>query len=158
MSSTTAPPAAQPQEAPEINQIAALPYRSSGPGADAPLEILLVTSRGTGRWVLPKGNLSKRLSPAAAAAREAHEEAGLEGAIASAPMGAYRYHKLLDGGTALLVEVDVYPLAVTGELDDWPERAERERRWFTLGDAAAAVDEPDLRVLIQSFRSTAIPE
>lgn len=122
---------------------------------DAAVEVLLVTSRGTGRWVLPKGNLSKRLPPHAAAAREAHEEAGVEGAIGAAPVGAYRYHKLLDSGVSRLVDVDVYPFAVTVELDDWPERAERERRWFARADAAAAVDEADLAALIRDFREHA---
>jgi predicted phosphate transport protein (TIGR00153 family) len=117
------------------------------------VEVLLVTSRGTGRWVLPKGNRMKGLSPHAAAAREALEEAGIEGAACPAALGSYRYRKQLRTGAALMVDVDVYPFAVTAELAEWPERAQRERRWFPLPEAAKLVDEPDLRVLMRGFRA-----
>lgn len=113
---------------------------------------MLITSRRTRRWVLPKGNRMKGLSLHAAAAREAFEEAGIEGAACPTPLGSYRYRKLLRTGAALLVDVDVFPLSVTGELTDWPEQEERERRWFPLHEAAKAVDEADLRNLIHSFR------
>jgi len=136
---------------PAIHQIAALPYRTLGPALSAPVEVLLVTSRGTGRWVLPKGNRPKRMSPHAAAAREAEEEAGILGAICPTPLGSYQYRKRLDNGASLLVTVDVFPFAVTEELPAWREQAERERRWFTLAEAAAAVDEPDLGELLRSF-------
>ncbi|WP_298284322.1 DUF47 family protein [Acidocella sp.] len=135
-----------------VRQIAALPYRATGPAPNAPIEVLLITSRGTGRWVLPKGNRMKGLGPHAAAAREALEEAGVEGATCPAALGSYRYRKLLRTGAALMVDVDVYPIAVTAELADWPERGQRERRWFTLPEAASLVDEPDLRALMRGFR------
>lgn len=125
-----------------------------GDGLDAPVELLLVTSRETKRWVLPKGNRIKGLSPHAAAAQEAHEEAGVVGAACPAPLGSYRYRKRLSSGAALLVDVEVFPLAVTEELADWPERAERTRRWFPLAEATAAVEEPDLRELIRGFRAS----
>lgn len=115
---------------------------------------MLVTSRRTRRWVLPKGNRMKGLAPHDAAAHEAYEEAGVEGAACPAALGSYRYRKLLNTGAALLVDVDVFPFAVTGELEDWPEREERERRWFPLVEAAKAVDEPDLRDLMRSFRKS----
>jgi 8-oxo-dGTP pyrophosphatase MutT (NUDIX family) len=113
---------------------------------------MLVTSRETRRWVLPKGNKMKGLSPHAAAAREAEEEAGLRGAICPTSLGTYRYRKRLSSGAARLVDVDVFPLAVTEELDDWLEASERTRRWFTLAEAMAAVDEPDLASLLCRFR------
>lgn len=115
---------------------------------------MLVTSRRTHRWVLPKGNRMKGLPPHAAAAQEAFEEAGIEGAACPAALGSYRYRKLLRTGASLLVDVDVFPLAVTGLLEEWPERAERERRWFPLREAAKAVDEVDLGQLIRSFRGS----
>jgi predicted phosphate transport protein (TIGR00153 family) len=115
---------------------------------------MLVTSRRTRRWVLPKGNRMKGLPPHSAAAREAFEEAGIEGSTCPTPLGSYRYRKLLNTGASLLVDVDVYPFAVTGELADWPEQAERERRWFPLAEAAKAVDEPDLGNLMRSFRKS----
>ncbi len=122
----------------------------------APTEILLVTSRGTGRWVVPKGNVGKREVPHMAAAREALEEAGVTGAVCPSSLGSYFYRKTLSSGAAIRAEVQVFPLAVTGELDEWPEAAQRTRRWFSLAEAAAAVDEPDLGLLIRSFRASEI--
>jgi len=134
-----------------IRQIAALPYRNVGQGLRAPVQILLVTSRGSGRWVIPKGNFANNIVPHAAAAQEAEEEAGVRGAVCPTPLGRYRYRKLKGSGASLMADVEVFPLAVTQELRDWKERKQRERRWFSLSEAARAVDEPDLRDLIRSF-------
>lgn len=100
---------------------------------------------------MPKGNVGSRTPAHVAAAREAEEEAGILGAICPVPLGSYRYRKLRGSGASLMVDVDVFPLAVTRELDAWKEAHERERRWFTLEEAALAVDEDDLRELIRSF-------
>jgi len=134
-----------------MHQIAALPYRSSGSSIDAPVSILLVTSRETKRWVIPKGNPVAGLAPHAAAAVEAEEEAGVRGAACPTPLGSFRYRKRRRNGASLMFDVDVFPLAVTQELADWKESGERERRWFSLSDAAEAVDEADLAALIRSF-------
>lgn len=134
-----------------------MPYRKSGPALDAPFEVMLITSRGTGRWVLPKGNLSRSLSDHAAAEREANEEAGVVGAICPVPIGNYTYRKQLSSGASLLTDVAVYPLAVTGLLDDWKEASQRTRQWFNLSQAASLVDEVELRDLIQSFTSAPEP-
>ncbi|MFY9352453.1 MAG: DUF47 family protein [Sphingobium sp.] len=134
-----------------MRQIAAIPYRTEGSAIDAPVMVMLVTSRGTGRWVVPKGNIPVGLPPHSAAAREAMEEAGVEGAICPTPIGSYRYRKRRSNGASLMVDVDVFPLAVTQEHGAWKEQNERERRWFSLTEAAEAVDEPDLRELIRSF-------
>lgn len=139
---------------PIIRQVAALPYRTEGSGPDARVEVLLVTSRRTGRWGVPKGNTPSRMSPHEAAAREAEEEAGVRGAVCPTPLGSYRYRKLRGSGASLMVDVDLYPLALTSELPNWKEEQERTRRWFSLPDAATAVDEPDLGHLIRSFRSS----
>jgi predicted phosphate transport protein (TIGR00153 family) len=136
-----------------IHQIAALPYRSEG-SADASVWIMLVTSRETRRWVIPKGNVSAGLAPHVAAANEAEEEAGVCGLICPTPIGSYRYRKRRGSGASLMADVDVFPLAVTRELTEWKEKGQRDRRWFTLREAAAAVDEPDLRDLIRSFGPT----
>jgi hypothetical protein len=125
-----------------------------GEGLDSPVELLLVTSRETKRWVLPKGNRIKGMAPHTAAAQEALEEAGVVGATCPAPLGSYRYRKRLASGAALLVDVEVFPFAVTEELEDWPERAQRTRRWFPVGEASAAVDELDLKELIRGFRAS----
>lgn len=101
--------------------------------------------------MIPKGNLSGAAAPHAAAAEEAEEEAGVRGAVCPTPLGSYRYRKRRANGASLMFDVDVYPLAVTQELESWKESHERERRWFPLAEAADAVEEPDLADLIRSF-------
>jgi predicted phosphate transport protein (TIGR00153 family) len=134
-----------------MQQIAVLPWRTDTPAVDAPIRILLITSRGTGRWVIPKGNQGKDLTPHAAAAREALEEAGVRGAVCPTPLGSYRYRKQRSSGASVWADVEVFPFAVTHELDSWDEQHQRERRWFSLSEAAERVDEEDLRALIRSF-------
>ena len=120
--------------------------------------MLLVTSRETKRWVLPKGNLVAGLSAHASAAHEALEEAGILGATCPTPIGSYRYRKTRRNGASLMIDVEVFPVAVTAELAEWEEDDQRERRWFPLADAADAVNEPDLKLLIRSFRASAIDQ
>lgn len=127
-------------------QYAALPWRR-GDG----LEILLVSSRETRRWVLPKGWPMKGRKPHDAAAQEALEEAGILGKVAKDPFGAYRYLKRMKNGSAQPCEVLVFPFEVERERNTWPEQHERIRRWFAPAEAADAVDEPDLREVILAF-------
>ena len=127
-------------------QFAALPFRD-----DDGLEIMLVTSRDTRRWVLPKGWPIKGLKPHSVAAREALEEAGLTGKVAKEPIGSYRYVKRMRNGAAMTCEVGVFPLAVEKQRRNWPERDQRTTSWFAREDAATLVDEPDLRDLILAF-------
>lgn len=134
-----------------MQQIAVLPYRVASPAADAPIHVLLITSRGTGRWVIPKGQPIAKLPPHASAAVEAEEEAGVLGSACPTSIGSYRYRKRRSSGASIWTDVEVFPFAVTQELDTWKEQHQRERRWFTLAEAAEAVDEPDLRALIRSF-------
>jgi uncharacterized protein Yka (UPF0111/DUF47 family)/ADP-ribose pyrophosphatase YjhB (NUDIX family) len=101
--------------------------------------------------VIPKGNIAGGEAPHAAAAIEAEEEAGVRGAACPTPLGSYRYRKRRGNGAAIMLDVDVFPLAVTQELPSWKEAGERERRWFSLAEAADAVEEPDLAGLIRSF-------
>lgn len=129
----------------EAKQVAALPVRR---GEDGSLEVLLVTSRETGRWVIPKGWPSKRLSDREAAAREARQEAGVIGTIKNKPIGAFRYRKVEPEGTRLLA-VTVYLLKVEREKKRWPEQDQRKRNWFTAEAAARRVREPSLRKLIR---------
>ncbi len=91
-----------------------------------------------------------------AAAREALEEAGVTGAVCPSALGSYFYRKTLNSGAAIRAEVQLFPLAVTGELDEWPEADQRTRRWFSLSEAAAAVEETDLGILIRSFRASEV--
>jgi len=134
-----------------MRQIAVLPYRFGGPGMDGPTEILLITSRGTGRWVIPKGNPLTGMPLHASAAVEAEEEAGVIGAVCPTPIGSYQYRKRRANGASVMLDVEVFPLAVTRELGEWKEQDERERRWFPFSEAAGAVDEADLQALIRSF-------
>jgi len=134
-----------------MRQIAVLPYRADSAAVDAPIRVLLITSRGRGRWVIPKGGQIAGLSPHASAAREAEEEAGVLGAACPTPIGTYRFRKRRKSGASVLTDVQVFPFAVTEELESWEEQHERERRWFTLAEAAEAVEEDDLRALIRSF-------
>lgn len=126
-----------------IRQYGVIPYRR---GADGAIEVMLVTSRETRRWVIPRGNPISGLTGQQSAAREAFEEAGVEGALADA-IGSYAYDKRKASGI-VPAEVTVYPMAVSSVLDNWPERHERERRWFAPEDAAAAVDEAGLSALV----------
>jgi uncharacterized protein len=137
-----------------MDQVAALPFRIL-PGVanlhGEAVDILLVTSRDTGRWVLPKGNVEPGETATAAAAREAAEEAGVAGRIGNSSIGSFRYSKRGGDGSVAQLTVAVYPLAVVTEAADWPERKERERRWFTRAEAAAVVDEDELAELIGTF-------
>lgn len=98
--------------------------------------------------MLPKGWPKKRLSGAETAALEAFEEAGLVGDIAPDAMGVFRYRKRLPDGALVKCEVDVFALRVAEVLDDWPERTQRRRQWFTFAEAAALVEEEDLAALL----------
>ncbi len=110
--------------------------------------ILLVTSRDTGRWVIPKGWPTKRLKAHEAAAREALEEAGVSGKIGKKPIGSYEYLRPHQNGNQLHT-VSVYLLAVRSSLDHWPEEGQRERAWFSISTAVRRVAEPELRSLIR---------
>ena len=125
-------------------QYAALPYRLLG----SKLEILLVTSRRTRRWIVPKGWPVEGLQPSACAAVEALEEAGVAGEVEKTPVGHYRYLKHHKSRPSEPCKVEVYALRVTQQRRAWPESTERERRWYSVPEAAAAVDEPLLRLLI----------
>ena len=97
--------------------------------------VMLVTSRGAGRWIIPKGRPEKGVAPHKLAAREAWEEAGLLGRIDRRPLGRYRDVKQRADGSRVPYEVEVFRLDVEQELPDWPEKGQRERRWFRLADA-----------------------
>ena len=127
-------------------QYAALPYRMN-----EEIEILLVTSRETQRWVIPKGWPMKGRKPYAAAAREALEEAGVVGTIGKTPIGAYRYVKRLKNGAPLVCSVDVFALLVARQRRRWPEQHQRTAHWFPVAEAAAVVQEPELQDLIERF-------
>lgn len=132
-------------------QYAALPFRYFDH-----LEILLISSRETHRWVIPKGWPMKGRKPYAAAAREALEEAGVVGRIAKHAVGSYHYVKRLKNGAPLLCTVDVFPMMVSRQRDRWREQDQRTLRWFPAEEAAVAVEEPELQTLIDDFAWSAM--
>lgn len=125
-------------------QVAALCWRMHKGQA----QVLLVTSRDTGRWVLPKGWPMPDRNPDAAAAREAWEEAGVEGKVSAAAIGQYCYDKVLRNRDTLACAVAVYPLRVTNLKSNFPERNERRRKWFSAQEAAHLVAEAELRAML----------
>lgn len=127
-------------------QFAALCFRI----VDGETQICLVTTRGTKRWILPKGWPMDAQTPAAAAATEAYEEAGLIGQAFDRCLGVYSYIKPLDRTRAPCVGM-VFAVHVTQELDDWPERRQRKRKWFSLRKAAKKLEEPELSHIVLGF-------
>lgn len=120
-------------------------------GHDGAPRFLLITSRNTKRWIIPRGNPIPGLSPAQSAAQEAYEEAGLTGLVSAEEIGTYRYEKVRRNGTTTPANVHVFPLRTTVQSGQWPERDERQWRWFTREEAVQAVDEEGLRDLIRHF-------
>jgi 8-oxo-dGTP pyrophosphatase MutT (NUDIX family) len=125
-------------------QVAALPVRRNSDGS---LSVLLVTSRETRRWVIPKGWPWADREDHIAAAEEAREEAGVLGLAVPESIGSFSYRKRRADGL-VVVRVQVYVLEVTEELTFWPEAGQRDRLWLGLADAAARVDEPELQALL----------
>jgi 8-oxo-dGTP pyrophosphatase MutT (NUDIX family) len=134
-------------------QYAALPFRYRDG-----LEILLISSRETRRWVIPKGWPMKGRKPHATAAREALEEAGVVGRIGKRSVGTYRYDKTLDNGAPTPCVVEVFPMMVEGQRNRWREQGQRTTQWFSAEDAAAAVQEPELKTLISHFAASGAAE
>jgi 8-oxo-dGTP pyrophosphatase MutT (NUDIX family) len=129
-------------------QVAALCWRMGKRG----LEVLLVTSLNSRRWILPKGWLEPELTGCENAAREAFEEAGVTGKTGAGAIGRYLYLKEKREGGGVPVSVDVFALQVTKQLDDWPEKGQRGMIWVPLDQAAAKVSEPALRDVLKGFR------
>lgn len=128
-----------------FKQYAALPVRRVGKGH----KVLLLTSRDTGRWVVPKGWPIKRLSPWQTAAVEAFEEAGLRGRMEKKSLGAFCYRKRMQKGRSVICSVNVYLMHVEEVLNDWPEADERQRDWVDPDEAAKRVDEPELKSILR---------
>ncbi|WP_394763686.1 NUDIX hydrolase [Phenylobacterium sp.] len=131
-------------------QFAALPWRRDGSGQ---VEVLLITSRETQRWVIPKGWPIKGKSSAKSAAQEAFEEAGVRGKIAKRPVGSYAYDKRLKNGRLQHVRVAVFALQVDSEAEVYLEAGQREKLWLPPAEAARQVDEAELMVLLATFKA-----
>jgi 8-oxo-dGTP pyrophosphatase MutT (NUDIX family) len=127
-------------------QYGALPYRV---GNRRRAEFMLVTSRETRRWIIPKGWPKKGKSPRRSAAREAFEEAGVIGAIGRRPVGTFSYEKRLKNGGSVECEVRVFPLEVKRQTKEWPEKQERKVKWLSASKAVEKVKEPMLGKIIR---------
>jgi ADP-ribose pyrophosphatase YjhB (NUDIX family) len=134
-----------------IRQVAAIPFRLNARGE---IEVMLVTSRTTKRFIVPKGWPMKGKSGRKAATIEAQEEAGVLGKTLKEPAGTYSYWKRLANSFAR-IDVVVFMLEVTEELANWQEARKRQRAWLAPADAAMLIDEPDLSSLVRTLR---IPE
>jgi len=109
---------------------------------------MLVTSRETRRWIIPKGWPKKGKSPHHSARREAFEEAGVVGAVAKRSVGSFSYEKRLKNGGAVVCEVRVFPLEVRRQNKRWPEKQERVAKWHSASQAVEKVKEPKLSAII----------
>lgn len=132
----------------ETRQVAALPWRRTAEGV---VEIMMITSRETRRWVVPKGGRMAGKADHEAAAIEAYEEAGLQGVMAERAIGHFRYLKRLRGGEDRACVVAVYPLEVLIQLGGYPEAGQRDLCWMSREAAAEAVHEEDLAALLRVF-------
>ena len=129
------------------SQFGALCYRIT----DRKIQVLLITSRRTQRWILPKGWPENGMTPGESAANEAMEEAGVTGKLNERPLGVYYYEKTVKNGKNYPCIVTIYELKVQKTWADYQEKSERRRKWFSQKGAAKRVLEPDLALLIKSF-------
>jgi 8-oxo-dGTP pyrophosphatase MutT (NUDIX family) len=133
---------------PRALQIAALCQRMH----EGQRQVLLITSRGSGRWIIPKGWTMRGKTAAQAAEIEAWEEAGVcPSNVGGEAIGSYTYHKVKRGGLPVPVEVLVYGVWVRSLSDDFPEVGQRKRAWMTPQEAAPLVAEPGLQDLLRSL-------
>lgn len=126
------------------NQYGAICWRKAETG----LDVLLITSRETGRWIIPKGWPIKGISAAASAAREAWEEAGVEGKLSETCLGVFSYEKIMPEDQPIPCAVAIYGLRVEKLSRRYPEQRQRRRKWFAAREAAGLVAEPELRALL----------
>lgn len=129
-------------------QVAALCYRTGAAGK----EVLMITSRGTGRWILPKGWPIDGKNGPDSALQEAWEEAGVRKAhISERPIGEYNYMKRHDNGTDEPVTTLIFAAEVEELEDTYPEAAERNRQWMAPKEAATLVHEPQLQDVLRQL-------
>lgn len=138
---------APPDKAQLRTQFAALCYRL----VKGKPEFLLITSRRSGRWIVPKGWPMKGRKPAKVALREAWEEAGVEGRALDHCLGLFPYRKVLADGQELDCVGLIYPIQVKSLAHSWPERGQRKRKWFSAKKAAIRVGNPELARIIKRF-------
>lgn len=133
---------------PTAQQVAALCWRRAGEGH----EVLLVTTRGRGQWMVPKGWPKMDTPDPDMAGVEAYEEAGVRGSVKPEPVGSFHFEKRIGPGTVMECEATVYALEVSRLEPEFPESGQREVKWFSPGEAAAKVASPELSALLTRFK------
>jgi 8-oxo-dGTP pyrophosphatase MutT (NUDIX family) len=121
-------------------------------GVTSKIEVLIISSRDTGRWVVPKGWPMKKKKPHEAAAIEAWEEAGVRGTVRKAAVGRYTYLKFLDDGDVVPTIVDLFQIEVTVQQDEFKEKGQRRLAWVEPDEAARRVRELELKSLLVDFK------
>jgi len=124
-----------------LHQSGVLPYKNE----NGTVSILLITTTSGKEWIIPKGKIEKNLSPRESALKEAAEEAGLKGAITGESIGSYHFEKKKSGR---ICSVEVFPMKVEEEMENWEEKGKRERRWCTTEEASTRVSNTELKELI----------
>ncbi|MEG4344442.1 NUDIX hydrolase [Microcoleus sp. A003_D6] len=125
-----------------VEQSGVIPYRI----LDGNIELMLITSSGGKRWVIPKGLIEPDMTPEDSAAKEAWEEAGVLGRVFPDLVGTYEYYK-----SGCTWQVDVFLLQVKTVLENWPEAHKRRRQWVSIPKAIKRVDEPELKVILRDL-------
>ncbi|SLN21809.1 Diadenosine hexaphosphate hydrolase [Roseovarius litorisediminis] len=127
-------------------QVAAICYREN----NGKTEVLLITSRGTGRWIVPKGWPIDGLNAPEAALQEAWEEAGVKASVnAAVPVGSFDYEKWVEDGYETPIKAQVFKVRIDDLADTYPEMDERTREWFSPAEAANLVQEPGLQDILR---------
>lgn len=124
----------------DFDQVGAIPYRQR----EGRVEVLLITTRTRGRWIVPKGNVERELGPRQSAVLEAYEEGGVKGPLRGAALGTYRH------GDPPGYRVCIYLMEVEATHQAWPEADERQRQWQSVLEAKQTVDEDGLRPLLDA--------
>ena len=122
-----------------VEQSGVIPYRI----INGQIEVMLITSSASKRWVIPKGLIEPNMTPEDSAAKEAWEEAGVLGQVFPNLMGIYEYYK-----SGCTWQVDVFLLQVKTVMENWPEAYKRKRQWVSIPKAIKRVDEPDLKLIL----------
>ena len=125
-----------------VEQSGVIPYRI----INGQIEVMLITSSGGKRWVIPKGLIEPNMTPEDSAAKEAWEEAGVLGQVFPDLMGTYEYYK-----SGCTWQVDVFLLQVETVMENWPEAYKRKRQWVSIPKAIKRVDEPELKLILGDF-------
>lgn len=130
----------------EVNfsQSAVIPYRLGKKG----MEILLITSLKRKHWIVPKGYVEFNLTPFESAKKEAYEEAGVLGSNETIEVGTFKFDRAI--GSCIL---KVFTMEVNEVLDEYPEKKDRERKWFTLDEASEIIAIPEIGEMIKALNS-----